>query len=154
CQMANFTGLAAGRSAVLRRAGWDVEAQGLQGAPQLHVLMGEEGHVTIPIALRLLGLGFSRVVKVKADSQGRMLPDALREALARCDGPTIVCAQAGHVSTGAFDPLEDIAALTRERGAWLHVDGAFGLWAAASPKLRHLTRGVERADSWATDGHK
>jgi len=118
------------------------------------VVIGEEAHVTILSSLRLLGLGSRRARRVKADGQGRMRSDDLRQVLAGCEGPTIVCAQAGNVNTGAFDPLEEIAAITKERGAWLHVDGAFGLWAGASPKLRHLVQGVALADSWATDAHK
>ena len=154
CQMANFTGLAAGRHAVLARAGWEVEEDGLAGAPPVNVVIGEEAHVTILSSLRLLGLGSRRARRVKADGQGRMRSDDLRRVLEGCEGPTIVCAQAGNVNTGAFDPLEEIAAITKERGAWLHVDGAFGLWAGASPKLRHLVQGVALADSWATDAHK
>jgi len=153
-QMANFTGLAAGRHAVLHRAGWDVEEDGLIGAPVVNVVIGEEAHVTILTALRMLGLGSRRVVRVPADGQGRMKPDGLRSTLARLEGPTIVCAQAGNVNTGGFDPVGEIAGIAHERGAWVHVDGAFGLWAATSPELRHLVRGVDRADSWATDGHK
>jgi glutamate/tyrosine decarboxylase-like PLP-dependent enzyme len=153
-QMANFTGLAAGRHAALARAGWDVEEQGLAGAPALHVVLGEEAHVTILTSLRMLGLGARRAVRVPADGQGRMRVDALRQALAPLSGPIIVCAQAGNVNTGAFDPVGEIAAVAHERGAWVHVDGAFGLWAAASPALREHVRGVEQADSWATDGHK
>ena len=152
--MANLTGLAAARHEMLRRAGWDVEANGLQHAPDVQVIVGAEAHVSIFAALRLLGFGTNTVRRAAADDQGRMQPDALGRALAQCDGPTIVCAQAGHVATGAFDPLPLIAALTREHGAWLHVDGAFGLWAAASPALRSLASGLELADSWATDGHK
>jgi glutamate/tyrosine decarboxylase-like PLP-dependent enzyme len=156
CQMANFTGLAAGRHAVLARAGWDVEARGLYGAPEIRVFAGEEAHVTIFSALQMLGLGRERVVRVAADAEGRMRPEALAAALAagEAGAPAIVCAQAGCVSTGAFDPLEAIADLCAAHGTWLHVDGAFGLWAAASPALRHLTAGAARADSWATDGHK
>jgi len=153
-QMANFTGLAAGRHAVLRRAGWDVEEDGLVGAPPVSVVIGDEAHVTILTALRLLGLGSRRVVRVAADGQGRLEPRELRAALARLDGPTIVCAQVGNVNTGAFDAVGEISDLAHERGGWVHVDGAFGLWAAASPALGHLVSGVERADSWATDGHK
>jgi glutamate/tyrosine decarboxylase-like PLP-dependent enzyme len=154
-QGANLTCLAAARHAVLARAGWDVAARGLQGAPAVRVLVGEEVHVTVPAALRLLGLGAATPRRVAVDAQGAMRPDALEEALrALDDGPVIVCAQAGNVNTGAFDPLEPIADACAARGAWLHVDGAFGLWAAASPRLRALTRGVERADSWATDAHK
>ncbi len=154
CQMANFTCLASARHEVLRRAGWDVEERGLQDAPKVHVLIGEEAHVTIGVALRMLGLGAGAAARVPADAQGRMRPEALEVALRECDGPTIVCAQAGNVSTGAFDPLESIAALARARGAWLHVDGAFGLWAAASDRLRGLLAGASLADSWATDAHK
>ena len=151
-QMANFTALAAARHHVLERAGWDVEAEGLLGAPRVRVLAGEERHVTIDRALRFLGLGTSSLRPVPADGQGRMRPDALRSALAESSEPTIVCAQAGNVNTGAFDPLDDICDAADD--AWVHVDGAFGLWAAASPSLRHLVRGMERADSWATDAHK
>ncbi|CAN5432993.1 aminotransferase class V-fold PLP-dependent enzyme [soil metagenome] len=155
CQMAHFTALAAARRAVLLRHGWDVDADGLHGAPDVHVVAGEEVHVTMPIALQMLGLGAGRLLRVATDGQGRMRPDALREVLAGLRGPTIVCAQVGNVNTGAIDPVDEIADVVREReGAWLHVDGAFGLWAAASPKLRHLVRGVERADSWAADSHK
>ncbi len=153
-QMATFTCLAAARHAVLRRVGWDVEQDGLCGAAPITVVVGEEAHATIFSALRYLGLGARRVRTVAADGQGRMRPDALRATLATCNGPTIVCAQAGNVNTGAVDPFPDIAPLTQARGAWLHVDGAFGLWAAASPALRHRVAGVELADSWATDAHK
>jgi glutamate/tyrosine decarboxylase-like PLP-dependent enzyme len=154
CQMANFTALAAARHRVLREAGWDVEAEGLHGAPDIDVLIGEEAHYTVPLALRMLGLGSRRLKPVPADGQGRMQVRGLAEALGRCSGPCIVCAQAGNVNTGAFDPIAEIAALAQERGAWLHVDGAFGLWAAASPQRAGLVRGVEQADSIATDGHK
>ncbi|MGN6608783.1 MAG: pyridoxal phosphate-dependent decarboxylase family protein [Jatrophihabitans sp.] len=150
--MANFTGLAAGRHAVLARAGWDVEADGLQGAPRARVLVGAERHDTIDLALRYLGLG--RPQAVEADEQGRLRVDALAAALAAGDGPTLVCLQAGNLHSGAFDPLAEAIAVAHEHGAWVHVDGAFGLWAAATPSLRHLTAGVEGADSWATDAHK
>lgn len=153
-QMANFTGLATGRHAVLARAGWDVEARGLFGAPEIRVFAGAEAHVTIFSSLQMLGLGRERVVPVAADDQGRMRAAALAVALAEGSGPAIVCAQAGCVNSGAFDPLAEIADLCAAHGAWLHVDGAFGLWAAASPALRHLVAGVERAHSWAADGHK
>lgn len=152
--MANFTGLAAGRHEVLRRAGWDVEQDGLQGAPHLRVVAGAEAHATVFAALRLLGLGSRRVEVIEADEQGRMRADRLGAALRRERTPTLVCAQAGNVNTGAFDPLPEIADLAAEHGAWLHVDGAFGLWAAASPARREQARGVQRADSCATDGHK
>jgi glutamate/tyrosine decarboxylase-like PLP-dependent enzyme len=147
---ANFTGLAAARHAVLARLGWDVEADGLTGAPEIRVLVGEQVHASLLSALRYVGLGADRAVRVPVDDQGAMRADALELG----DGPTIVCAQAGEVASGAVDPLEEIAAVTREHGAWLHVDGAFGLWAAASPRLRHLVRGAELADSWAVDAHK
>jgi glutamate/tyrosine decarboxylase-like PLP-dependent enzyme len=149
-QMAHVTGLAAARWHVLDAVGWDVGAKGLTGAPAVQVLAGEKRHVTVDRALRLLGLGTPTVVA--ADSQGRLVPEALREALG--DGPTIVCAQAGEVNTGAFDALPEIADLAEQVGAWLHVDGAFGIWAAVSPRLSHLVAGLERADSWTTDAHK
>ncbi|HXZ59629.1 MAG TPA: aminotransferase class V-fold PLP-dependent enzyme [Steroidobacteraceae bacterium] len=154
CQMASFTALAAARHRVLRNAGWDVEAEGLFGAPAIEVLVSDEAHYTIFMALRLLGLGGSRLRRVPTDAQGRMRAAALGALLQSAAGPCIVCAQAGNVNSGAFDPLDEIAALTRERGAWLHVDGAFGLWAAAAPSRAGLVRGVERADSIATDAHK
>jgi glutamate/tyrosine decarboxylase-like PLP-dependent enzyme len=154
CQMANFTALAAARHHLLARSGWDVEARGLFGAPDLRVVVSAEAHVTIFAALRLLGLGAARVTLVPTDEQGRVRPDTLGEALAKGSAPTLVCAQAGNVNTGAFDPLEEIANLTKAHDAWLHVDGAFGLWAAASPATRPLLRGLERADSWASDAHK
>jgi glutamate/tyrosine decarboxylase-like PLP-dependent enzyme len=151
-QMGSVTALAAARLRVLERAGWDVARDGLAGGPRLRVLVGAKRHVTIDRALRLLGLGAPEVVA--ADEQGRMDAAALRSALDTTKGPTIVCAQAGEVNTGAFDPFDDIADAAAAHDAWLHIDGAFGLWAAASPKLRHLVRGVERADSWITDAHK
>jgi glutamate/tyrosine decarboxylase-like PLP-dependent enzyme len=154
CQMANFTSLAAARHRVLANAGWDVESNGLFDAPPIHVAVSEESHYTISMALRLLGLGANRVHKIPTDNEGRMRADALATVLRTHQGPCIVCAQAGNVNTGAFDPLIEIAALTKERGAWLHVDGAFGLWAAASPAYAHLVRGIEQADSVATDAHK
>jgi glutamate/tyrosine decarboxylase-like PLP-dependent enzyme len=153
-QMANFTCLAAARGAVLRTAGWDVEADGLFGAPPITVLVGDEVHVTVLAALRMLGLGQARVTRVAVDANGALDPDALATALERVTGPAIVCAQAGNVNTGACDPLEPIAAACAEAGAWLHVDGAFGLWAAAAPALAHLVAGRERAQSWALDAHK
>jgi glutamate/tyrosine decarboxylase-like PLP-dependent enzyme len=153
-QMANVTCLAAARREVLGRVGWDVDRDGLAGAPPLRVVMGDEAHVTVNAALRLLGLGYEACVRVAADGQGRMDPEALAAALATLDGPAIVCAQAGNVNTGACDPLEAVAEASGAAGAWLHVDGAFGLWAAASPGRRHLTAGLERADSWAVDAHK
>jgi len=153
CQMAHVTCLAAARHSVYRRAGWDLPQRGLAGAPPLRVVLGGKRHVTIKRALRLLGIGESQEVVLPADSEGRMATEQLGAAL---DGstPTIVCAQAGEVNTGAFDDLEAIVELAARAGAWVHVDGAFGLWAAASPALAHLVAGYERADSWATDGHK
>jgi glutamate/tyrosine decarboxylase-like PLP-dependent enzyme len=151
-QMAHVTGLAAARFHVLDAVGWDVGRDGLQGAPRIRVLAGAKRHVTLDRALRLLGLGAPTVVD--ADEQGRMRADALAGALAGGDGRTIVCAQAGEVNTGAFDPLAQIADACQDANAWLHVDGAFGIWAAVSPELRHLVSGIERADSWTTDAHK
>jgi glutamate/tyrosine decarboxylase-like PLP-dependent enzyme len=148
--VANFTALAAARHALLTQAGWDVEADGLFGAPPIHVVVGDEVHPSLIKALGMLGLGRNRVVRVPVDEQGRMRAGEMP----RLGGPTIVCAQAGNVNTGAVDPLAEICARARESAAWVHVDGAFGLWAAAVPSLRHLTAGVEMADSWATDAHK
>jgi glutamate/tyrosine decarboxylase-like PLP-dependent enzyme len=148
--MANFTGLASARHALLQAQGWDVETRGLFGAPPITVIVGDEVHVSLLKALSMLGLGLERVVRVPVDRQGRLIPGKL-PAIA---GPTIVCIQAGNVNTGAFDPADEIASKLQGTGAWLHVDGAFGLWAAASPARRHLLRGVEKADSLATDAHK
>jgi glutamate/tyrosine decarboxylase-like PLP-dependent enzyme len=148
--MANFTGLAAARHAVLRAHGWDVEAQGLFGAPPITVVAGNEVHVSVLKGLGMLGLGRERVLRVPVDNQGRMIAAQLPAV----DGPTIVCAQAGNVNTGAFDPIGEIVARLRGTGAWIHVDGAFGLWAAASPAKRALTSGIDLADSIATDAHK
>ena len=154
-QMANTTCLAAARHAVLAAAGWDVEAQGLSGAPRVTVLASDDTHITIFGALRLLGFGDASVTRVQSDGQGRMQPEALRAALDAAAGPVIVCAQAGDVNTGAFDPLREIVRIARSRPhVWVHVDGAFGLWAAASARRRHLADGLEGADSWATDAHK
>ena len=148
--MANFSCLAAARHAVLAGQDWDVEADGLFGAPPITVVIGEEAHPTLIKALGLVGFGRRRLVRVPVDGQGRMRA----EALPPLSAATIVCTQAGNLNTGAFDPLEAIAERTREAGAWLHVDGAFGLWAAASQARAHLTAGLALADSWATDGHK
>ena len=151
--MANFTGLAAGRDAVLRRAGWDVARQGLTGGPAVRVLVGAERHDTVDVALRYLGLGAPEVVEV--DDQGRIRADALDLALARGErGPVLVVLQAGNIHSGAFDPFVETVEAAHRHGAWVHVDGAFGLWAGASPAYRHLVRGYEGADSWATDAHK
>jgi glutamate/tyrosine decarboxylase-like PLP-dependent enzyme len=154
CHMANFTALAAARLEVLRRTGWDIDRDGLNGSPRIRVLVGDEVHVSVSGALRMLGIGTTDITRVAVDDQGRMRADALERALAAGSGPAIVCAQAGNVNTGAFDPLDAIQEITQRHRAWLHVDGAFGLWAAASRTLRHHVRGVERADSWATDAHK
>ena len=148
--MANFSALAAARQALLARMGWDVEADGLFEAPQITVVTGDEVHSSLIKALGLLGLGRKRIVRVPSDSQGRMRADALPHL----DDRTILCLQAGNVNTGAFDPAAAICPEARAAGAWVHVDGAFGLWANASPEYRHLTHGFELADSWATDGHK
>lgn len=148
--VANFTALAAARDAVLARAGWDVEADGLFGAPPITVVVGDEAHPSLIKALGMLGLGRSRVLRVPVDGQGRMLPAEIPELI----GPSIVCMQAGNVNTGAFDPAAEICRRVHRMGAWVHVDGAFGLWAAASPKYAHLVDGVADADSWATDAHK
>jgi glutamate/tyrosine decarboxylase-like PLP-dependent enzyme len=148
--VANFSALAAARGAVLRHSGWDVEADGLFGAPPITVLVGEEAHPTLLKSLGLLGLGRQRVIRVPVDGQGRMRVEAL-PAIA---GPTIVCVQAGNVNTGAVDPIGEICRAVRGTGAWVHVDGAFGLWAAASPRRAALLAGIELADSWATDAHK
>jgi glutamate/tyrosine decarboxylase-like PLP-dependent enzyme len=148
--VANFTALAAARHALLAREGWNVEAKGLFGAPEITVIAGEEAHPTLLKSLGMLGLGRSRVVRVAVDGQGRMRPDALPAIR----GPTILCLQAGNVNTGAFDAFGPLIAQAHRGGAWVHVDGAFGLWAKAAPALRHLVDGVEQADSWATDAHK
>lgn len=154
CHMANFTGLAAGRHEVLRRAGWDVERHGLQRAPRITVVVGDEVHVSTVGSLRMLGFGSDDLVRVPVDAQGRMRADAFVETLARLDGPLIVCVQAGNVSTGASDPMHAIIPAAHARGAWVHVDGAFGLWANAVPELAPQVAGVAAADSWATDAHK
>ena len=154
CQMAHFTCLAAARHRVLADANWDVEADGLFGAPPIRVLVGAKAHTTVFAALRMLGLGSRRVELVPADDQGRMRDSELGRLLASGAGPAIVVAQIGEINTGAVDSMPEITRLAREHGAWCHVDGAFGLWAAASPRLRALVDGVAQADSWATDGHK
>ncbi|MBF2004523.1 MAG: aspartate aminotransferase family protein [Chlorogloeopsis fritschii C42_A2020_084] len=148
--MASFTALAAARHAVLKREGWNVDADGLFGAPPITVAVGEEVHPSVLKALGLLGLGRNRVVKVPVDTQGRMRP----EAIPTLTLPAIICAQVGNVNTGACDPVAAICERARELGAWVHIDGAFGLWAGAAPSLAHLTAGIENADSWATDAHK
>jgi glutamate/tyrosine decarboxylase-like PLP-dependent enzyme len=148
--VANFTALAAARHHLLQKAGWDVENDGLFGAPELRVVVSEEAHPSLLKSLGMLGLGKNRVIRVPVDGQGRMRADALPHL----DERTIVCIQAGNVNTGAFDPASAICPEARAAGAWIHVDGAFGLWAAASPLYRHLVHGFEEADSWATDAHK
>ncbi|MCX6619701.1 MAG: aminotransferase class V-fold PLP-dependent enzyme [Acidobacteria bacterium] len=148
--MANFTALATARHTVLERAGWDVEANGLFGAPEIAVVVSEESHPSVFKSLGLLGMGRERVHRVPVDGQGRMRADQMPELR----GPAIVCLQAGNVNTGAFDPAPEICRRAREMGAWIHVDGAFGLWAAASPGYARLVEGFEEADSWATDAHK
>jgi glutamate/tyrosine decarboxylase-like PLP-dependent enzyme len=148
--MANFTALAAARHTVLQRAAWDVESRGLFGAPEVTVIVGEEVHPSLVKALGLLGFGRDRVTRVPVDGQGRMRADRLPDI----NGPAIVCVQAGNVNTGAFDALDEIVPAAHEAHAWVHVDGAFGMWAAVSPRLRHLTSGMSEADSWATDAHK
>ncbi len=150
--MANWTGLAAARAYVLDAAGWDVNAHGLQGAPVVTVLAGAERHASVDLALRYLGFGAPTIVA--ADSQGRIEIDALRTAFDSVTGPVILCLQAGNLHSGASDPLREAVAIAHEHGAWVHVDGAFGLWAAASPRLRGQLDGLETADSWATDAHK
>ena len=153
--MANFTALAAARHSVLRAHGWDHEIDGLQGAPRVRLVVGAERHSTIDRSLRYLGFGSSSIEVVEADSQGSMRPESLARVLsAQPKGPTIVCAQAGNVNSGGFDPFGAICDLAHEHGAWVHIDGAFGLWAAASRNHRHLVDGFEQADSWATDAHK
>jgi glutamate/tyrosine decarboxylase-like PLP-dependent enzyme len=150
CTMANFTALAAARHEVLARTGWDVGAQGLFGAPEVSIVVGEEAHPSLYKSLTLLGFGRDRVVRVPVDAQGRMRADALPQF----PGPAIVCIQAGNVNTGAFDPAREICDWAHASGAWVHVDGAFGLWAAAAPGRAHLMAGYANADSWATDAHK
>jgi glutamate/tyrosine decarboxylase-like PLP-dependent enzyme len=150
CTMANFVALAAARHAVLAQTGWDVEDRGLSGAPPVTVVVGDEVHISLLKAVSMLGLGRGRVTRVPVDSQGRLRADALPDLA----GPSIVCVQAGSVNSGAFDPFEEVCARAKKAGAWVHVDGAFGLWATVARARRHLTRGVALADSWATDGHK
>jgi len=155
CQMAHATCLAAARHALLRKRGWDVEQRGLFGAPPIRILSGQERHGSTGRAIRLLGLGLDQILDLPTDDKGRLRGDALEQTLAdHPDLPTLVLTQAGEINTGAYDPFETIISIAHRYGAWVHVDGAIGLWAAASPKHRHLVRGVGQADSWATDGHK
>lgn len=151
---ANYVGLAAARGAVLKRAGWDVNADGLFGAPPIHVVIGDDAHTTVFSALQFLGLGHDRVIRVMTDDQGRMSAEAFARAVHGLTGPMIVVTQAGQLNTGAFDPIAEISPIARAHGAWIHVDGAFGLWARVNPSTRSLAAGFEHADSWATDGHK
>ena len=148
--MANFVGLASARHALLKRQGWSVEEDGLFGAPAFRIIVSQEAHSTLFKALQMLGLGRNRVVKIPTDSQGRMQASSLPVL----DSNTLVCVQAGNVNSGAFDDIAGICAKAKNTGAWVHLDGAFGMWAQVSPKLKHLTLGLEQADSWATDGHK
>ncbi|MBI1360990.1 MAG: aminotransferase class V-fold PLP-dependent enzyme [Alphaproteobacteria bacterium] len=152
--IATFTCLAAARSEVLRRAGWDPEADGVFGAPEVTVVIGEDAHSTVFQALKYLGFGDTRLSRVAVDDQGRIVASEFRRALRDARGPKIAIAQAGHIISGAFDPLAEIASASQEAGAWLHIDGAFGLWARAASDRAHLAEGIELADSWATDGHK
>ena len=154
CQMAHFTALAAARHHLLAERGWDVEARGLNGAPALRIVSPADRHTTVDRVLRFLGIGTDALVPVECDEHGRLVPEALERELARSDDATIVTAQAGNVNTGAFDPIGTVCELAHATGAWVHVDGAFGSWAAAAPSLRHLTAGNAQADSWAVDGHK
>lgn len=149
-QMADLTALAAARHSLLQKLGWDVERSGLFGAPPINVIVGEEVHATMLKALAILGFGTDRVNRIPVDDQGRMIPSKIP----RIEGPTIICAQLGNVNSGACDPIAEICEISRPAGAWVHVDGAFGLWAAVTPERRHLVQGFEQADSWATDGHK
>ncbi|MET4782455.1 pyridoxal-dependent decarboxylase [Glaciihabitans sp. UYNi722] len=149
---ANFVGITAGRGWVLEQAGWDINAQGFNGAPRITVLAGAERHISVDLALRYSGLGLPTLVD--ADDQGRIIPSALASALDDVDGPVIVCLQAGNLHSGAFDPMRECSDLAHAKNAWVHVDGAFGLWAAASPQFVDALDGVDLADSWATDAHK
>ena len=152
--MANFTCLAAARHEVLHRVGWNVEAHGLQRAPRITIVAGDHAHVSVIGALRMLGFGANEVVRVPVDDQGRVRLDAFERTIAAIDGALIVCAQAGNVGSGGTDPIAAMIDAARQRGAWVHVDGAFGLWAAAVPELAGQVTGIDRADSWATDAHK
>ena len=155
CQMAHTTCLAAARHAILAKRGWDVEQRGLYGAPPIRILSGQDRHGSTARAIRLLGLGLEQIVDLPTDHESRLRADALEKALADdLDAPTIVLTQAGEINTGAYDPFETLIPIASKYAAWVHVDGAIGLWAAASPRYKHLVRGVGQADSWATDGHK
>jgi glutamate/tyrosine decarboxylase-like PLP-dependent enzyme len=152
--VANGICLAAARTGTLLKAGWDPDADGLFGAPPVHVLIGADAHSSLFSSLQLIGFGYKRVTKIATDDQGRMLPEMLEAEIAKLSGPKIIIAQAGQINTGAFDPFPEIARIAKAHDAWLHVDGAFGLWARATPGRKHLTQGIEQCDSWCTDGHK
>lgn len=152
--VANGTCLAAARTGTLLKAGWDADVDGLFGAPPVHVLIGADAHSSLFSSLQLIGFGRKRVITIATDDQGRMLPTALEAAIKPLTGPKIIIAQAGQINTGAYDPFAEIAAIGKAHDAWVHVDGAFGLWARAVPELKHLTTGIEDCDSWVTDGHK
>ena len=152
--LGSFVALSAARGSLLRRVGWDCEADGLFGAPQVHVFVSDDVHASVLSALRYLGFGERRVIRVDTDDQGRMSADDLARRCATCDGPKLIIAQAGQINTGAFDPFDQVAQVARANDAWLHVDAAFGLWARVAPDLHPLTKGIELADSWVVDGHK
>jgi glutamate/tyrosine decarboxylase-like PLP-dependent enzyme len=155
CQMAHVTCLAAARHALLAKHGWDVESQGLYGAPPIRILSSTERHGSFERAVRLLGFGTSHIRLLEVDEQSRLLPEALEDEFRnQPDGPTLLLLQAGDINIGAYDSFETLIPIAKRYGAWVHVDGAFGLWAGASPRLQHLVKGIEAADSWATDGHK
>lgn len=153
-QMANFTALNVARNTMLEKFGWDVELNGLQGSPHFNIIVSDSCHGTIHSAIRMIGLGKKNIKSVSSDLQGRINIDSLKDELNNCNGPIIICAQAGNVNTGAFDSFEEIMSLAKQHDAWVHVDGAFGLWACASPRLSHLVTGIEKADSWTVDAHK
>jgi glutamate/tyrosine decarboxylase-like PLP-dependent enzyme len=154
CQMAHVTCLAAARHALLAKYGWDVESQGLYGAPPIRILSSSERHASFERAVRLLGFGTAHIKLLAVDDEGWLKADALEAELRKQDGPTLVLLQAGDINIGAYDSFASLIPIAKRYGAWVHVDGAFGLWAAASPRLRYLVKGIEAADSWATDGHK
>ena len=153
-QMANFTALNVAKNTMLEKHGWDIELNGLQGSPHFNIIVGGSCHGTIHSAVRMMGLGKNNIKSVPSDAQGRINIDSLKNELNNCSGPTIICAQAGNVNTGCFDYFEEIIHLAKKHGAWVHIDGAFGLWARTSPKYCHLVAGIEKADSWTVDAHK
>lgn len=153
-QMANFTGLVTARNVVLKQHGWDFDKDGLQGAPVINILCGEFCHGTVLSAIRMMGLGQKNIRIIKSDDQGRIISEDLHEVCDNCNGPIIICAQAGNVNTGAFDPFSEISDIAKKYKAWLHIDGAFGLWARVSPKLEPLVIDIDKADSWTVDAHK